>query len=452
MYFTDMNKMPPFFLLLFLLAGLAGAQDRSLLRVLQADRLDGRLVGDIEYRELVGNVRMQQDNVRISCDRAMQNLTNNTVQLSGNVVILQDTLELRTPRGDYDANTRVASSTAGVWLHDGHVTLSAAVGRYETGSRVADFVSDVLIDDTSATIRAGMMRYVRDSALIVAWRRVRIRFKDEEALIIADSVRHYPDEKRSHFYHDPVLWQIDTAYQRRDADGVIDSLDLDTLNIAARYMEAHRDSSNRFLCEGEVRIVRSDFTARCGMAHFLRSDSLIILREEPILWYGDNQLSGDSITARLEDDELRDLFVSGAAFSASRSKPSEQDTLYPPGRYDQTRGRDMHLRFLDSKADYIRVDGAATSLYYLYDEGALNGVRLESGDVIIVSFEEGDAKTIRTLGGVEGTYYPEKYVNGKESGYNLEGFLWRDDRPALLPWPEATAPDTNGKAPAPPAQ
>lgn len=40
-------------------------------------------------------------------------------------------------------------------------------------------------------------------------------------------------------------------------------------------------------------------------------------------------------------------------------------------------------------------------------------------------------------------FYPEKYVTGVESSYNLEGFVWREDRPVLLPMPEeSSARDT----------
>ncbi|MCZ7557046.1 MAG: LPS export ABC transporter periplasmic protein LptC [Bacteroidia bacterium] len=418
------------------------AQESSILRVLQADRLEVRTVGDVELRELVGSVRLQQDNVHISCDRATQNLTRNTVSLFGNVVIRQDTLLLRTNSGSYDANTKIARSYEGVHLYDGHVTLSAAIGSYATSTRIADFLNNVTIDDTAATIHAGAVTYDRRGGLMVATRKVRIRFKDEESLITADSVRHYPDEKRSQFFLDPVLWQIDTSYVRRDATGGIDSLALDTLNIAADRMEALRDSTNRFLTEGNVRMVRGGFSARGGSALFLRSDSLIILRASPVLWYDENQLTGDSVAARIADGELRHLHVLGNAFSISRSKPAEQDTLYPPDRFDQTTGKEIQMFFENDKPRHIRIEGSAISLYYLFDEGALNGVRRESGDLILLDFVEGDAKSIRTIGGVEGTYYPEKYVTGVESSYNLEGFVWREDRPVLLKMPEdATASD-----------
>lgn len=425
-----------FSMLLPLLAVTLPAQQRSMLRVLNADQLTGRTVGDIEMRELIGNVRMMQDSVFISCDRAVQNISRNSAELLGNVVIRQDTLELRTDRGFYNGDTRLASSRSGVWLNDGHVTLTAEIGTYATDSKIADFVDDVTIDDTAATITARKMRYIRDSSLVIAHDSVRIRFKDENVLIISDSVRHYPDAQRSEFYHDPKLWQVDTVYVEYDDYLMeIDSLDLDTLFIAADYMLALRDSTNTFLTEGDVRLVREDLAARSASALFLRADSLIHFHGEPILWHGDNQITGDSITAQLGDDKLRRLDVIGSAFSASRSKPAESDTLYPPGRFDQTSGKRIRMFFADGKAERIRVEETAISLYYLYDEGALNGVRRESSDLIIIDFKDGQIDTIRSIRGVEGTYYPERFVTESESTYNLEGFEWREDRPVMIPVP-----------------
>jgi len=423
-------------LLLPLLAAALPAQQRSVLRVLGADQLTGRTVGDVEIRELIGNVRLMQDSVFISCDRAVQNLTRNSAELRGNVVIRQDTLELRTDRGFYNGDTRLASSRSGVWLNDGHVTLTAKIGTYDTDSKIADFVNDVTIEDTAATITARKMRYIRDSSLVIAHDSVRIRFKDENVQIVSDSVRHYPDAQRSEFYHDPKLWQVDTAYVEYDDYLMeIDSLDLDTLFIAADFMLALRDSANTFLTEGNVQLVREDLAARSASALFLRSDSLIHLRGDPILWYGENQITGDSITAQIADDKLRRLDVVGSAFSASRSKPAESDTLYPPGRFDQTSGKRIRMFFADGEAERIRVEETAISLYYLYDDGALNGVRRESSDLIIIDFKEGQIDEIRSIRGVEGTYYPEKYVTGSESTYDLEGFEWRDDQPVMMPVP-----------------
>ena len=437
---------PAVFLLLVLAGGLLlpatgplRAQPRSLLRVLAADRLEGRVVGDMDIRELVGNVRLQQDNVFISCDRATQNITRNSAQLHGNVVITQDTLTFRTEYGTYDGDTRTASSNRGIYINDGHMILRAETGSYRAGTKIAEFLSHVTVEDSAAVITSTRMHYLRDSALVIAWDDVRIRFKDENAWITTDSVRHYSDLKLSYFYTHPMFWQIDTV-AAGDEEDTLRVPDLDTLSIVADRMEARRDSSNVFLTEGDVRIVRGALAAKAAEARFLRADSLMVLRGNPILWYDQNQITGDSIAAHVAGSALRALDVEGRAFSIARSKPGETDSLYPPGRFDQTKGRRIHMDFLEKKPTRIRVEETAISLYYLYDESKLNGVRRESSDLIVIDFEDGVVKTIRSLRGVEGTYYPEKYVTGNEATYNLEDFEWREDRPTMPREADAAIP------------
>ena len=40
-------------------------------------------------------------------------------------------------------------------------------------------------------------------------------------------------------------------------------------------------------------------------------------------------------------------------------------------------------------------------------------------------------KTIKVFGGVEGQYYPENLMKGKEGEFALAGFVWRDNKPLL---------------------
>jgi hypothetical protein len=154
-----------------------------------------------------------------------------------------------------------------------------------------------------------------------------------------------------------------------------------------------------------------------------------VLQQDPVMWYDLNQVTGDSIAVFLANDKLDRLVVTGNAYSTSQSKVAEMDTIYPAGRYDQIKGRKLTVFFKENKASHARVEQTAISLYYVYDSRALNGVRKESGDLILFDFKEGKLDRIHSLGGVEGTYYPEKYVTGKEATYNLDGFNWRSDRP-----------------------
>jgi lipopolysaccharide export system protein LptA len=417
---------------MFCLLPAAQAQKVSIITFEYADSLCGRTENGIQYRELNGHVIMHQDRVRITCDRAIQNITGNSAELIGNVVIRQDTLTMRTNRGMYYGNTRHASTNDGIRIDDGHVVLTADAGQYHTSEKVALFSSRVQVEDSVSTILCRDLRYERDSSKAIASGDVVIIFKHDNATITGDTAIHYHKRNISIFPRNPWLMQTDSVIVRRDSlTGKPDSVRIDTLTILSARMEGYRDSTNHFIADQGVEIVRGRLAARCEHLDYKRNDSLIILRTAPIAWYEDNQVTGDSMAVQLADGKVHTMDVTGNAMAISRSKPSEKDTLYPPGRFDQSKGNSIHLLLKDNKAERIRIERQAVSLYYLYDGRSLNGVRRESGDLVIIDFVDGKADEIRSIGGVEGKYWPEKMVTGVETGFNLEGFLWRNDRPVL---------------------
>ena len=71
------------------------------------------------------------------------------------------------------------------------------------------------------------------------------------------------------------------------------------------------------------------------------------------------------------------------------------------------------------------VEGRALSVYHLYDDTLANGVNKTSGDRIVMLFADGKAEAITVYGGVEGEYFPENMVRGRETEYALPGFSWR---------------------------
>ena len=64
-----------------------------------ADSLIGRVINGESARELIGNVRILQGNVRIRCDRALQMIAAGTIELIGHVVVEDDSVTMTAPRG-----------------------------------------------------------------------------------------------------------------------------------------------------------------------------------------------------------------------------------------------------------------------------------------------------------------------------------------------------------------
>lgn len=94
----------------------------------------------------------------------------------------------------------------------------------------------------------------------------------------------------------------------------------------------------------------------------------------------------------------------------------------------------MRIKFRDGEIDELYVEKNAMSLYYIFEtneanERKPNGVNFVSGDSVWIKFKDGKMHRIKIVGGIEGVYYPEELVAGKESNFNLEGFNYMKRKP-----------------------
>jgi lipopolysaccharide export system protein LptA len=407
-----MNKSVFALLAVLLFNSVSRGQAGRVVVLENADSLVGRVINGEDVRELVGNVRLRQDSVRISCDRALQFLISGRVDLTGNVVITDDTVTIRTPRGAYYRDERKAEGFDGVQLEDRTTKLTARYGRYHIGPRIALFSQRVVVRDSTSTVTADTVTYFRSERRSIAIGRVTVFNETDNVTITGGRLDHEADRRYSRMTLEPLLTQIDSS-----------GSSVDTLLVRARVMEAFRDSSRRLVATDSVRILRADLASVCGKAVFFTSADSILLRADPVVWYQSTQVTGDSTNVYLKGRALHRVAVGGAAFAISRS-----DSLHPD-RYDQVTGESLIMEFAEKKLRRIDVETRAISVYHVYEDSLANGLNRTSGDRIVMNFDRGKLERIRVFGGVEGQYYPENMVRSNEREYRIPGFQLRPNRP-----------------------
>lgn len=402
-------------------ASSAGAQQDRVVVLENADSLVGLVIGGEDARELIGNVRLAQGNVRITCDRALQFIRSGTVNLTGNVVVNDDSLTLTSPRGTYHRDARRAEAFENVRLTDGRMDLTAEYGEYLIEARTAFFRSRVRIRDSASVVTADSLVFYRDTRRSVASGRVRVESPSDRILIMGSRLEHDPAAGMNRMTGDPVLFQTDTT------GGVTD-----TLIVRSLTMESVRDTLPRLVAIDSVRVLRGELSALSSRAIFYTQGDSILLRGSPVVWYQDSQTTGDSIDVALENRSLREVFVVGNALTLSSA-----DSLRP-SRHNQLAGETLRMAFEDKRLRTVRAEVRAMSIYYAYEDGAANGVTTSTGDRITLLFEEGRVRSISIVGGVEGEYHPEPLVLGRETEFRVPGFLLRTDRPTMnnieIPW------------------
>jgi hypothetical protein len=380
-----------------------------------ADSLVGLVVEGQRVRQLMGNVRISQGRVRLSCQRALQFLDRGDVELTGDVLVVDSNVTMRTSRAMFYREARRAEAFGDVRLDDGKVRVASRYGEYFIGPRRAFFRDRVEVQDAESFLESDSLMYESDARSSIATGDVRITLPAERTVIRGRRVEHFGARGYTRVTVDPLLLQTD-----RSPSGVAE-----TLVVRSVVMEAFRDTARKFVATDSVRLVRSDLAARAGWAVFHAVGDSIVLRRSPVVWYGSTQITGDSIDVTMQERILRRAVVTGSAFAASQSDSLRKD------RFDQLSGEVMTLGFEEGKLAGIVVERRSTSLYHLYEESRPNGANRASGDRIDIRFFAGDIASISVQGGVQGEYFPEPMVRDREGEYALPGFRWRGDRPSL---------------------
>ena len=394
------------------------AQQNKLIELNHADLMKGLVINGEQAREFTGKVHFTQitesgDRIYLWCDRALQFLNANRMELFGHVKIIRDTTTITSEQGKYYGNEKRAEVSSNVRLVRGVSILTSQYGQYHVEEKRSHFSGSVHMVDTTSSISCNDLTYFESETKSIATGSVRVVNLANSATILGDSLVHFETGKYSIVPKNPRLIQIDTT-----SSGVVD-----TLVVTSKIMESYEDSNERFVATDSVEMARGELSARSGRTTFFVKKDLIILQHHPIVWESTNQITGDSIDVRLQQKKLRSVHVLGHAVAISRS-----DSLYH-NRYDQLTGRELTMCFANDQLDSVFVNNNATSLYYLYDKDKPDGANKSSGDRIYMNFVDGKIDRIKIVGGVEGQYLPEKMLENHENQYNLDGFKWYTIRP-----------------------
>jgi lipopolysaccharide export system protein LptA len=440
--------------ILFLIMTVAGfAQESNEPITVIGNELMGREENGAPVREVIGHVILRQGNVVITCDRAIQYLTQNNARLIGNVIVTQDTLTIRTPEGLYFGNEKRAFSDRGVILNDKKVVLTASTGEYFFKENKAHFTKNVKLDDTSSVLTSDELLYYRALNKAIAMRNVKI--VDVDHTIYADSLVHLRAEKITYgFNHirivtktdgstiwgdhiedyrlkeysiidkNPLLMQIDSVYDNSKTK----LTSIDTLIIKANKMEAYRDTTNRFIAYDSVKIVRGEFASKNEITIYERNREKITTykksaeNNKPVMWYENSQLTGDSIIVTLIDKKIDQINVLGKGLVIS------QNEKYPL-RYDQIDGNRLKLWFTDSQLQKTEVFDNVLSFYYMYDSDEPNGLVKASGLNAEIDFKNKKIDKVRLFGDPKSEFHPEILVKGNEKQFVLPRFELVKGRP-----------------------
>ena len=183
------------------------------------------------------------------------------------------------------------------------------------------------------------------------------------------------------------------------------------------FFDTATREAKRFTYFHNVRFFRNDVQGKCDTMNYTLSDSVVLMRHEPVIWAENSQLSGDSINVFISNSTIDSALLYPNAFII------QKDTI---DGFNQIKGRMMTAYFKDSELKHVYNDGNAETIYFLReDNGSMIGINVSQSVAMDIKIENNTISRIKYFKKTNETLYPSKDLD--EHGRYLKGFIWLDE-------------------------
>lgn len=437
------------------------------------------------------NIRIDiSDTTTLTGDHLVYNGNTKIINIRGKQVILVDGATiLMTDKLTYDRNANLAFYDT--WGHSSNndINLESRIGRYDANSKEFYIYNEVILFDTSARLETDTLLYNTNN---------HTAYFVSPTHIYSDSATMYSEEgsyntssnyalstqashvwthdhhqltgDTLHYYHDSKhglafghVWIFDSINDIACMGGFGESnqaehYSLVTDNALVVQVDSHGDSlfvradtihvvndDNRQMesltAYRSVRLYRKDVQAVSDSLYYLAADSVISLYHDPVVWYDTFQCSADTIHLYRDTNGLRLAELRNNTFAFEQLDPT---------KFNQAKGRDCDVHFLQGEPHYADVLGSAEMLYYITEESPqrrklLVGVNYGMGSDMRIYFKDRQPHRVVTMGNPDMQTYPLELLPADKQ--RLKGFrLLTDQRPQRSQYPFPTAPSTDNVA------
>ena len=355
---------------------------------------DKRLVSDIGYYnsetkifDIYQGVVLTDSNMRLETDTLTYSMNSHVAEFWSPTHVYTDSTTMYSELGTYNTDLRYAHSMKASEVHNGEKHLTCDTLHYYEETEFGIAIGHVVLTDTVnkivSTSRYAETRQQEHSSLVTDSALVRMVNRDE----------------------DDTLAVPDTVYLHADSIWV--------MNDSTR----HFHSLNAY---NHVKIYRADAQAMCDSAFYSASDSLLQLFKNPVMWYEHYQSTADTIVVKFDSSGAKQAFLNGAPFCIEQVDPD---------KFNQVKGRNMVVYFVEGEPDYADILGNAEMVYYIIDEElngykSLVGVNVGVGSDMRVYFVDRAPDRVVTYGKPDMSTYPYDKLEAEKR--TLTNFKWYD--------------------------
>lgn len=343
------------------------------------------------------NVILENKDDKLFTDSLNFDRVNNVGYYNGGGTLVDTINTLTSEKGFYETEKKIATFIDNVILDNPNYKIYTDTLIYNTETKIANIVSATKIVSDSGVIYGNRGNFNTITKQAILLDKSKIEMNEGSRILIGDSIVYDKDANLGKAYgniflqdtiQDIILkghygfYDANTDYAfATDSAELINYSKGDSLFLHADILEVfkttpstvmklqktiYNDSvfydsvkveQNNFLFKAynNVRFFKSDLQGVCDSLVFNTTDSLIKMFKQPILWNEGNQLTGDTISIRVNNNSVDWLYVKNNAFSIE-----QKDSIH----YNQLKSRNLTINFEDGKPREIFAEGNVENITY----------------------------------------------------------------------------------------
>lgn len=413
-----------------------------------------------------GKVFLQQgDTLKMDSNYIEYNGNSKLAIAKEKVVLRNEKMTLETEELFFDRNLQEAYYINYGKITDQENVLTSREGRYFVIPKKNKFVSDVKIKNPEFDVISSMLDYYHPTGHVYMFGPTTITGKEYK---IYCEKGYYDTRieqgyfmKNSRIDYDNKIINGDSLYfdKTKSFSSATNNIKIiDTINkilVKGHYAEVFREKDSMFITKkalvisevekdsvyvhgkrivvtgklGEriiraypnARMYKSDMQGKCDSIHASQITGLTQLLKHPVLWNGQNQITGDNIhiLSNTKTEKLDSLKVFDNAFII------EKDTL--GSGFNQVKGKVLYGKFAENKLQRIDLLQNTEVIYYAYDDNqnfvGINKTKCSRIRVWLDAQQQIERIVFYTE--PDGSIYPDDKLPQNERLF--PNFLWRGD-------------------------
>ena len=421
-----------------------------------------------DFFKAFGNVKMVQgDTVNMVSEYAEYNGKTKFAFASTNVLLTTPNNRLTTDTLFFDRTKQQAFYRSGGTVKDTASTITSRVGRFFMEQDKFSFIQNVVVTNPEYVINSEQIDFYSETGHAYLYGPSTITGEASEVYCERGFYDTRNDKghfvKNSTIYYDNRKLQGDSIYFNREnsfASATNNIKVTDTANqslITGHYAEVFRAKDSVFITKRALasmkqeqdsihihsdtlmitgkperrlikgfyntRLYKSDMSGKCDSVVVNEYTGLTEMLGEPVVWTGDNQMTGDTIHLlnNVTTNKLDSLKVFQSAFMIQKDSISG---------FNQVKGKEMFGLFENNEITETNfIKNTETIFYSRNDDGTLIGIDKAISSSIKILFQQKAITDIYYYTDVESILYKEE--DFPENARELKGFNWRGEEQLL---------------------